>query len=458
MVEASASGGLAAAPNVPTRSAGQTPETLHLTASAARQLDVCVHCGFCLPACPTYRELGDEADSPRGRIDIVGGVFRGEVSLSDPDVSMHLDRCLDCRACESACPSGVRYHELFEEAMAQLPARRPWAVSGDAHGAEGAAFTSAFSLVRVGLRRLVGRPRALAFLVRLAARLPIVAKRLPAGVAALLPALPQPAQRPARQRLPVLVPAHGPRRGEVDLFLGCVQDAVFGDDNVAIALTLAACGFDVRVVRAQGCCGALHVHTGDRAEMVRLARRNLAAFGDGNRPIVLGAAGCSAVLRDYGHLLADTPWAAEGLAFASRVRDLSEFLAELHELPMAMPPGGAPVKVTWHDPCHLCHAQGIRTQPRDLIRSIPGLEYVELPEADACCGSAGVYNLVQPELSAQVLARKVANIAATGARWVVTANPGCALQLRAGLKQAGLEVSVLSLGQLLLEAYGGKTG
>lgn len=430
---------------------------LILPASAARQLDVCVHCGFCLPACPTYRELGEEADSPRGRIDMIGGAFRGEISVSDPDFSLHLDRCLDCRACESACPSGVRYHELFEGAMAQLPARRPWTSPSPERAPEAAAFTSAMALLRIGMRRLVRRPRILALLVRLAQRLPLVTKRLPPGVTKLLLGLPQPAQVPARQRLPMLIPAQGPHRGEVDLFLGCVQDAVLGDDNVAIARTLSACGFAVHVLRAQTCCGALHVHIGDRAEVLRLARDNLAAFAGSERPIILGAAGCSAVLRDYGHLLADTPWAEAGAALAARVRDLAEFLAEVSDLPMAMPPGGAPVKVTWHDPCHLCHAQGIRNQPRDLIRAIPGLEYVELPEADACCGSAGVYNLTQPELSSQVLARKVANIAATGARWVVTANPGCALQLRAGLREAGLDVAVLSLGQLLLEAYGGKS-
>jgi glycolate oxidase iron-sulfur subunit len=435
---------------------GASPSpTLRLPPEVAHQLDVCVHCGFCLPACPTYRELGEEADSPRGRIDIIAGAARGEVALDDPGLALHLDRCLDCRACESACPSGVRYHELYEAAVAQLPAQRPWAVADRRRHrqGEGAAFLAAVGLVRWGLRWLVGRPRLLAWAVRAAQKLPSpLARHLPAGVAALLPGLPHPPERPARRRLPAVLPAAGPKRGEVALFLGCIQDAVFGEDNVAIARTLAACGYEVHIPRGQTCCGALHLHVGDRAGFARLAAANLAALGAG-RPVVVGAAGCSAVLKDYGRLLAATPLAERARAVADRVRDFAEFLTSEPQLPVAMPPSGAPVRVTWHDPCHLCHAQGIRRQPRDLLRSIPGLDYVELPEADACCGSAGVFNLLQPELSAQVLARKVANIAATGARWVVTANPGCALQLRAGLRAAGLNVRVVSLAHLLVEAY-----
>jgi glycolate oxidase iron-sulfur subunit len=427
-------------------------EPLPLSAAAARQLDVCVHCGFCLPACPTYRELGAEADSPRGRIDIIGAAFRGEVSAADPDVAHHLDRCLDCRACESACPSGVQYHLLYEEAVAHFPSRRPWLSGG---GAEAVAFGAASGLIRAGLRRLVQRPRLLAWAVRLAPLLPPLRHRLPAGMAALLPGLPRPHQRPARLRLPPVVAARGEKRGEVLLFLGCIQDAVFGEDNAAMARTLAACGYEVHLHASQTCCGALHVHVGDRRGLQRLAARNLRALA-GNRPIVLGAAGCSAVLKEYGRLLADTPLAAEAAGLAARVRDFGEFVAALPQLPVALPPAGAPVRVTWHDPCHLVHAQGVRRAPRVLLGALPGVQCVELEEADACCGSAGVYNLVQPELSGQILARKVANIAATGARWVVTENPGCALQLRAGLAQAGLDVRVVSLAQVLAEAYGGE--
>jgi len=426
---------------------------LRLPPSAGRQLDACVHCGFCLPACPTYRELGVEADSPRGRIDMISAAARGELTPQDPDLALHLDRCLDCRACESACPSGVAYHELYEAVIGQLPARRPW-TAGGAHP-EGPAFVAASALVRSGLRHIVRRPRLLALAVRLAGRMPSLAQRLPPGLAALMPVLPRPAQPPARPRLPRVLPARGPRQGEVDLFLGCVQDAVLGEDNVAIARVLAACGYDVRVRTAQTCCGALHVHIGDRDELRRLAAANIRAFGAGGGPVVVGAAGCSAVLKDYGHLLADTRHAEAGAALAARVRDFAEFVGGVARRPVAMPPEGAPMRVTWHDPCHLAHAQGVRRQPRELLQTVPGLEYVELPEADACCGSAGVYNLLQPELADRVLARKVENIVATGARWVVTENPGCALQLRLGCRRAGCDVRVMSLAGLLAEAYGG---
>ena len=425
------------------------PAGLRLSEAAARQLDVCVHCGFCLPVCPTYRELGDEADSPRGRIDIIAGAFRGEVALADPDVGLHLDRCLGCRACESACPSEVGYHLLLEEAVAQLPVRRPWVQSG---GAEAGAFAGGMALVRALQRHLVRRPTLLRWALRLGGHLPAGLRRLFPGLAPLLAGLPHPAQRPARRALPRQVPAEGQKRGEVDLFLGCVQDAVFGGDNVAIAGALAACGYEVHVRRGQTCCGALHVHTGDRSGFLRLAAANLAAL-PGTRPVVLGAAGCSAVLKEYGHLLAGTPLAEAGAALAGRCRDFAELVAAGPRPPVAIPPAGAPVRVTWHDPCHLCHAQGVRQQPRELLAGIPGLEFVEMEDADACCGSAGIYNLVQPELAAQVQARKLAAIAASGARWVVTENPGCALQLRAGLRHAGLDVRVVSLGQLLAEAY-----
>lgn len=444
------------APAGPSGAAPAAPGWLQLPEDVARQFDACVHCGFCLPACPTYRELGTEADSPRGRIDIMAGAFRGELAPGDADVSLHLDRCLDCRACESACPSGVRYHTLYEAAVAQLPRRRPWTAAGVGPAAEAGEFAAAMGLIRGGLRHLLTRPRLLSWAVRLSPRLPLLSGRLPAGVAALAAGLPAVAQVPARRRLPAVLPAVGAKRGEVEVFLGCVQDAVLGDDNLAMARCLSACGFEVHLQRRQTCCGALHVHVGERARFRRLAATNVRALGGSDRPVVAAAAGCSAVLKDYGELLAGTPLEAPGAALAGRVRDFAEFLAAAGPLPLAMPPAGAPVRVTWHDPCHLCHAQGVRRQPRDLLRHIPGVEYVELPEADACCGSAGVYNLTQPELAAAILRRKVDHIASTGAAWVVTENPGCALQLRAGLRRSGLETRVLSLAQLLAEAFGGR--
>ena len=428
---------------------------LQLGPSAARQLEVCVHCGFCLPVCPTYRVLGEEADSPRGRIDIIAGARAGSVGLQDPELSLHLDRCLDCRACESACPSGVRYHELLEAAVAQLPARRPWTAASGAADGEGPAFSAGWRMVHFGLRRLLRHPRLLSWGVRLAPRLAALGRVVPPGVGDVLAGLPHPGQAPARGRLPGFTPAARERRGAVDLFLGCVQDAVFGEDNVAIARVLSVCGYDVHVVQSQGCCGALHQHTGRKADVVELAAANIRAFGDSQRPVIVGSGGCSAVLKDYGRLLADSPLAAEAAALAARVRDFSEFLAEAPRFPEAMPPPGAPVRVTYHDPCHLAHAQGVRAQPRRLLRDVPGVEFIELAEADSCCGSAGVYNLLEPELAGRVLERKIENVTDSGADWVVTCNAGCALQLRTGIARAGLSVRVLSLGQFLAEVYGG---
>jgi glycolate oxidase iron-sulfur subunit len=310
--------------------------------------------------------------------------------------------------------------------------------------------------VRLLLRRVVHRPRLLHAAARLGSRIPLLGGVLPAA-ADLADGFPEVPQRPARRRLPARLSAAPPGRGEATLFLGCIQDAVFGDDNVAVARTAAACGFDVAVPRGQTCCGALHLHVGDRPGFLRRAALNcrvLAPGDGGGGPIVVGAAGCSAVLREYGRLLAGTPWAAQGEALGRRVRDFAEFVAEVSPPAVAMPPAGAPVRVTWHDPCHLCHAQGVRRQPRELLRNLPGIEYVEMEEADACCGSAGVYNLLQPELAARVLERKVAHVAATGARWVVTENPGCALQLRAGLRRAGHDIRVVALAQVLADAYG----
>ena len=402
-----------------------------LSPRAAAQLDVCVHCGFCLPVCPTYRVLGDEADSPRGRIDMIRAAAEGDVAPSDGDLRLHLERCLDCRACESACPSGVRYGELFEDAAANLFGQ-----------------TRLPRSLRL-LLRMVRHPATLERAMRWGRRLVGLLRLVVPSQRALLSALP-PASTSGRRGLPDVVPAMGRKRGEVEIFLGCVQDAAFGRDNLGMAAVLSYAGYEVHLNRAQGCCGALHLHAGDRQILADLGRSNAATYAGTERPVVVCGAGCGAVMKDYGRLFGDADFAPAAQQLARRTVDFSEFMAPA--LAAVAPPwkgGDAPLRVTYHDPCHLVHAQGISAEPRAILRAMPGIEYVELAEANACCGSAGIYNLVQPELSGEILGRKVENIRQARADVVVTSNPGCALQLRAGLAQAGLTTEVVSLAALL---------
>ncbi|HVB10560.1 MAG TPA: heterodisulfide reductase-related iron-sulfur binding cluster [Bacillota bacterium] len=410
----------------------QPPEPLPMPPLAWQAMDTCVHCGFCLPACPTYRELGSEADSPRGRIFLIRSVAEGRLDASDPAVQGHLDLCLDCRACETACPSGVAYGTIIEGARAALRLREP-----------------ASPGLRFIYRGLLAKPRRMA----VAARLTALAQRagltrgraarlLPGPLAALAGALPPVSRQPARR----LLPAHVGSGEAAAAFLGCVQDAFFAQDDVDMVRVLAVTGHGVAVPQGQACCGALHVHAGDEEGARELARQNVAAFAGTEGPIAVNAAGCGATLKEYGRLLPDEPAAA---AFAARVRDFSELAA-------ALPPPARPVSVhaTYHEPCHLAHAQRVRAEPRQALRQVPGLDLIELPESDACCGSAGVYNFTQFEMSMAVLDRKMANVRATGADTVVTCNPGCALQLRLGAQRAGLAVDVRSLCSVLAEAYG----
>jgi glycolate oxidase iron-sulfur subunit len=419
---------------------GALPAPLPLPAAAWQAMDTCVHCGFCLPACPTYRELGSEADSPRGRIFLMRSAAEGRIAADDPALRVHLDLCLDCRACESACPSGVAYGTIIEGARAALRQREP-----------------ASPGLRFIYRGLLAHPRRLATAARLTAMAQRAgltrsraARLLPRPLAAMAPALPPLSGRAARGRLPARVGSGTPAAA----FLGCVQDAFFPEDDIAMVRVLAATGHAVAIPRGQACCGALHVHAGDEEGARELALRNIAAFAGTEGPIAVNAAGCGAALKAYGHLLPDRPEAA---AFAARVRDFSEIAAGL-------PPPSQAVRAraTYHDPCHLAHAQRVRSEPRRALAAVPGLELVELAEADACCGSAGVYSFTQFDMSMAVLDRKMANVRATGADTVITCNPGCALQLRLGALRAGLgpdALRVRSLCDVLAEAYGlGETG
>jgi len=409
----------------------------------------CVHCGFCLPTCPTYAELGQEPDSPRGRIYLIKALADGRVALTD-SAAEHLSLCLGCRACESACPSGVPYGRLIEAGRAELEARRPGSVWRRL--VRRAAFAgllprpallravvTGFRLYqRSGLQRLV--------------RASGVLRLLPASLAAseaLLPTLP-PAGRGGA--LPEVVPARGARRARVGFLHGCVQDAVFRTHNEATLRCLARQGVEVAVPRAQGCCGALHAHAGEPETARALARATIAAFETaGVESIVVNAAGCGAHLKAYGHLLRDDPaWAGRAAAFARRVVDATEFLARA---PLVGPLGPLPLRATYHDPCHLAHGQQVRAEPRALLRAVPGLELIELGEAEMCCGSAGLYNLTEPEMAHRLLERKLGHLEATGATTVVTANPGCILQIAAGLAARGRPVEVLHVVEVLDRAY-----
>jgi glycolate oxidase iron-sulfur subunit len=386
----------------------------------------CVHCGICLPACPTYRVLGQEMDSPRGRLYLMRAAAEGRIGLSENFV-LHMDRCLGCRGCETACPSGVPFGRLLEEVRGQIERKVPRPRSRRLLGRlilgtfpDRRRLALALGAVRLYQRSgLQALARALG-LLRPFPRL--------AAMERLLPAL----TPPVVERLPGRLEPSGPSRGTVALLTGCVQARLFPEVNAATARLLARAGYTVLTPPEQGCCGALHLHWGDREPARRLARANLAAF-DGSDWVVTNAAGCGTTLRDYGHLLAGDP-AAAGLA--ERVRDVAELLAAA--LPGPRLP--LPLTATYHEPCHLAHGQRVREAPRVLLRAIPGLRLVELAESDLCCGSAGVYNLLEPEIARRLLARKVDRIAATGAEVVVSGNPGCLLQLRQGLAERGLPI------------------
>jgi glycolate oxidase iron-sulfur subunit len=413
----------------------------------------CVHCGLCTNSCPTYVETGHEADSPRGRIHLMRAVIDGRLPI-DADVERHLDLCLNCRACETACPSGVQYGKLIEPFRLHLEKHKP--------NRPGLPWLQRQVLFKVfpkrGLARLALAP------VRLMQRLGIDRLAERTGAMRLLPGWMRemhgmlPELRPHYGSLPEVLPAEGPRRARVGLFLGCVADGVFPETNLATARVLQKNGCEVHIPRAQQCCGALHYHSALETEAQQLAAANCTAFGlTGDGPpldaIITNAAGCGAMLKDYTHLLHGTPRAAAGAKFQATVRDIHEFLMELGPVPPTHP---LPIKATYHDACHLCHAQRVREQPRKLLAMIPGLELVPLAESELCCGAAGSYNLTQPEMAERLGRRKAANIRATGARAVFTGNVGCQLQILRHLKAADPELWVAHPIDALWASYSGE--
>jgi glycolate oxidase iron-sulfur subunit len=430
------------------RPAATAPLTLHgLSVEGVNQ---CVHCGLCLAYCPTFSELGTEMDSPRGRIFTIKSLAEGRMSLSDSAVE-HLSLCLDCRACETVCPAGVPYGRLIEAAKAEIERQRP-----------GGAARRAFRWLNFGL--LLGHPRALRAaamglrlyqatglqaLVRRSGLVKLLPGTLPAWEA-LLPPLPDAADRAP---LPSLVPAEGERRGRVAMLAGCVQSVVFGAHNRATARILARNGYEVVVPSAQGCCGALNAHGGDHARAIAMAKHTIEVFERAHvDAVVVNTSGCGAHMKAFGALLGeDAAWTERARRFVARVHDISELLAKA---PLRGPLRPVPMTVTYHDPCHVVHGQKIRTEPRRLLAQVPGLTVVELPESDWCCGSAGIYNLTQPEMAARLLARKVGHVESTGAQAVVTANPGCILQIQQGLRERGRDVAVLHLVEVLDRASG----
>jgi glycolate oxidase iron-sulfur subunit len=415
---------------------------MEATAPAERSyldlLSDCVHCGFCLPACPTYGSWGDEMDSPRGRIDLMKGLAEGAIAL-DETVVDHIDACLGCMACVTACPSGVQYDLLIEATRAKIEHEyvRP---------VEDAAFRRMiFSLFPYPERlRLMAYPLYAAAKSGLqgAVRKLGLTKLLPKRLAELEALAPPLSREDLGARLPVFTAAQGERRGRVALVAGCVQRVFFPGVNAATIRVLSAEGFDVIVPDGQGCCGALSLHSGRDEEAQAFARALIARFEyEAFDHILINAAGCGSTLKSYGELFAAEPaMRARAQRFAGRVADINEFLAGIE--PRA-PRGPFPVRVAYHDACHLAHAQRIREQPRALLRSIPQLELVEIPQGEQCCGSAGVYNLLQPESAHEIGERKVANVLAVAPGLLASANPGCTLQIQSILRERGLVLDAL---------------
>jgi glycolate oxidase iron-sulfur subunit len=427
----------------------------------------CVHCGFCLPACPTYQLWGEEMDSPRGRIHLMTQLLDG--APSSAAAILHLDRCLGCLACVPACPSGVRYDLLIESA-------RSWTERGAAEAGPQIALPPRSlrqRLARAAIFATFPYPRRLRLLtapLRLAqlTRLDRVLSGRAAGMLVpelaaalrvaprhvrrnreLAGALGEPGTHGSRGgRLPERIPAHGPRRAVVGLLTGCVQRAYFPAVNTATGAVLAAEGCDVIVPAGQGCCGALGLHGGRTAQAVTFARSTIECFERaGVDVVVVNAAGCGSAMKGYGELLAgDAAWAGRAAAMAAKVRDFTEFLAELGTVAARHP---LAVTTAYQDPCHLAHAQGITAQPRQLLRGIPGLTVAEIGDSGTCCGSAGIYSLVQPGPAAELGSRKAAAVLRTGAQAVISANPGCALQVAAALQSHGAALPVLHIAEVL---------
>ena len=415
----------------------------------------CVHCGFCLPACPTYALWNRETDSPRGRIHLMKVALEGKASIT-AEFARHFDTCLGCMACMTACPSGVQYDKLVEAARPQLERRlrRPlhdrlfrrliFALFPHPRRLRWAALLL-WAWQELGLRRL--------------ARATGLLRVLPARLRAMEAVAPRIALGSAWSTMPRVIPATGARRRRVALLLGCVQRVFFDEVNRATARVLAADGCEVVIPPTQGCCGALPLHAGLEDDAAALARRFVDAFEPALAAvdaIVINAAGCGSTLKEYGHLLRDDPaYAARAEALAAKCRDVSEVLADLGPRAPRRP---LRMRVAYHDACHLRHAQGVSAEPRRVLAAIPELDVCEAPEGGLCCGSAGIYNLVEPEAAGELGSRKAANVLATGAEAVVSSNPGCLLQLGGALERAGRPLRTMHLVEVVDASIRGDRG
>ncbi|MBM4264213.1 MAG: 4Fe-4S dicluster domain-containing protein [Deltaproteobacteria bacterium] len=404
------------------------------------ELYQCVHCGLCLNQCPTYRVTRLEPESPRGRIHLVKAAANGRIQLNER-FAEHLYLCLLCRACETACPSGVQYGRIAEAARERLGPPGSQTMR--------AILKFVFTQLLAYPRRLKLTAGFLGFTQRTGLQdllAPLLPKKL-RDMQAMLPAIPTSFFTPQKT-----YPAIGPRRARVAMLNGCVMPILFSDVNAATVRVLQRNGCEVIFPETQTCCGALNTHNGESAAAKDMARRNIDAFlSAGIDAIIVNAAGCGAAMKEYGHLLKDDlAYAEKAKVFSTRVKDAGEFLAELGLVGRL---ATVPMTVTYQDPCHLAHGQRVRAQPRKLLQAIPGLKFVEMDASDRCCGSAGIYNITHPNMSQQLLQEKMAAIAATDAQAVVAPNPGCMLQLRYGARQCGHNLQVFHLMDLLDRSY-----
>ncbi|WP_369405497.1 (Fe-S)-binding protein [Aneurinibacillus tyrosinisolvens] len=396
----------------------------------------CMQCGFCLPACPTYRQTGKEVASPRGRIALMKGIADEKLQV-DNEFEDNMYLCLGCRACETACPAGVPYGSLVETAREVVETTKK--DEKRAPFIRDIIFNKVFPhpkrIEKLGTALWAAQSAGLQTVAQKTGLINILPRPM-AEMQKAVPKIASPAER--RKRQLVMQPENKPAALKIAMFKGCIMDVMFYETNQATARVLAKAGCEIVFVEDEVCCGALHAHAGEKDGAIELAKRNIIAFEKaGVDFIVNNAGGCGAALKEYHHWFHDDPeWKERAMAFVAKTRDANELLAELPEIEFSKP---MDMRVTYQDSCHLAHGQGVRNQPRQLIRSIPGVEYVEMMDADSCCGSAGIYNITNFDMSMQILDGKMVNVKQTKAHLIVTSNPGCLLQMRQGIIRAGME-------------------